>query len=199
MHNPLISANHRCNQPPGRDGHKMITNPLTDSTSTRLSWSAIQAIYVTSAAEHLVGAEILGLSCPLDVFEQLFHDHTDDSELAGVLRLVDWSAVRWEQSDLSGIALRCICVPRSFQHAVDEARWRTAEAGFSDARPEVMAHWAGSRTWSRAPIVVAGDVLQTGLDELIVGFTRLGNLLGALDSQDLLESSRHHVWIGRAA
>jgi hypothetical protein len=33
--------------------------------------------------------------------------------------------------------------------------------------------------------------------ELIVGFTRLGNLLGALDRQDLPEHARHRVWIVR--
>jgi hypothetical protein len=47
-----------------------------------------------------------------------------------------------------------------------------------------MWHWSQARTWIRAPI--------------IVGFTRLGNLLGALDRQDLPESSRHRVWMGGA-
>jgi hypothetical protein len=44
-----------------------------------------------------------------------------------------------------------------------------------------MWHWSGARTWVRSPIVLDGNVLRSGLDELVVGFTRLGNLLGALD------------------
>ena len=50
----------------------------------------------------------------------------------------------------------------------------------------------------RAPIVLNGEILQSGLQyELVVGFTRLGNLLGALDRQDVPESALHVVWIGR--
>jgi hypothetical protein len=61
-----------------------------------------------------------------------------------------------------------------------------------------MEHWAEFHTWIRAPIVLAGDLRQSNLRyELIVGFTRLGNLLGALDRQDLPEHARHRVWIGR--
>jgi hypothetical protein len=88
-------------------------------------------------------------------------------------------------------------VPRSRQHAIDEARQGTARNGFHDERPEVMAQWAEFHTWIRPPILLAGDLLQSNLRyELIVGFTRLGNLLGALDRQDLPEHARHRIWIG---
>ncbi len=177
----------------------MITNASTGTSPPRLTWSAIQQAYAADLPEHFASAQALGLECPLEVFEQLFHDHHDDAELGRVLRFVDWSPVRWEEGDLSGVALRRLGVPRTFQHAVDEARWRTAEQGFEDQRPEVMWHWSEARTWIRSPIVLVGDVLQSGLDELVVGFTRLGNLLGALDRQDLPESSRHRVWVGRSA
>jgi hypothetical protein len=163
--------------------------------SRRLTWTAIRGAYVPNLAEHLARAQALGLDCSLDVFEQFCHEGHDDAELAAILRFVDWSAVRWEEGEPSGVALRRLGVPRTFQRAVDEARWRTAEHGFQDERPEVMWHWSEARSWISAPIVLAGDVLQSGGDELIVGFTRLGNLLGALDRQDLPESRRHRVWI----
>lgn len=156
-------------------------------------------MYVDDAAERLTRARALGLDCPEDVFEQLFHDHHGDDRLAELLRFVDWKAVTWEEGELSGVALRRVGVPRPFEHAVDEARWRTIEEGFNDERPEVMVHWMQAHTWIRAPVVVAGDVLQSLVEyELLVGFTRLGNLLGALDRQDLPESKRHRVWIGSA-
>jgi hypothetical protein len=45
-----------------------------------------------------------------------------------------------------------------------------------------MAHWQEAKTWIQSPIVLAGDLFQTALQyELIVGFTRLGNILGVLD------------------
>jgi hypothetical protein len=106
--------------------------------------------------------------------------------------------VTWEEGALSGVALRYTGVPRPRQHAVDEARQDTARNGFHDERPEVMAQWAEFHTWIRPPILLAGDLLQSNLrHELVVGFTRLGNLLGALDRQDLPEHARHRVWIGR--
>jgi hypothetical protein len=114
--------------------------------------------------------------------------------------LLVWGAVIWLEGDLSRVALRQVGVPRAFEHAVDEARMLTAQDGFYDERSEVMAHWEGERTWIRAPIVLAGEALQSALSyELVVGFTRLGNLLGVLDRQEVPESSLHRVWIGRSA
>ena len=163
-----------------------------------LDWAKIQSVYTVNAAEHSHRAASLRLDSPLDVFEQLFHDHHDDAELGHVLRFVDWAEVSWEEGALSGVALRHTGVPRPYQLAVDEARQETARNGFHDDRPEVMEHWAEFHTWVRAPIVLAGDLRQSNLRyELIVGFTRLGNLLGALDRQDLPEHARHRVWIGR--
>jgi hypothetical protein len=116
-----------------------------------------------------------------------------------VLRFVDWSEVSWEEGALSGVALRHTGVARPYQLAVDEARQETARNGFHDDRSEVMEHWAEFHTWICAPIVLAGDLRQSNLRyELIVGFTRLGNLLGAMDRQDLPEHARHRVWIGRS-
>jgi hypothetical protein len=57
-------------------------------------------------------------------------------------------------------------------------------------------HWRSAGTWLRSPIPVDGDVTSTTLDnECLVGFTRLGNLLGLLDRQDIPEYSNHHVWL----
>ncbi|MGC2461087.1 MAG: hypothetical protein WA446_08975, partial [Steroidobacteraceae bacterium] len=52
----------------------------------------------------------------------------------------------------------------------------------------------------RSPILVAGDVTGTALgNECLVGFTRLGYLLGLLDGQDIPEYAPHRVWLGTAA
>ena len=166
-----------------------------------IRWSDVQGVYSVDLQDHLARAQTLGLTtCPPDVFEQLFHDHHDNPDLATFLRFVDWDAVAWEEGELSGVALRHAGVPRAYQHAVDEARAVTARDGFHDERAEVMAHWATAHTWIRSPIVLTGGVLQTALNyEVIVGYTRLGNLLGVLDRQDLPEWARHRVWIGRPA
>jgi len=166
--------------------------------SMTISWSAVQNTNVPDAAEHLGRAQALGLDCPLDVFEQLFHDHTGDEDFAGVLRFIDWANVQWEEAELSGVALRRVAVPRPYQYAVDEARWRTMEEGIQDERPEIIEHWQTAKTWLRAPILVAGEVIASPLgDECLVGFTRLGNLLGLLDRRQVPEAGLHRVWLGR--
>ncbi len=163
-----------------------------------LSWSAIQNIYSPDPVEYLALAEGLGLQWPLDVFEQLFIDHHGDAEFAELVRLIDWSTIEWSEKRLSGIVLRCVGVPSFYQLAVDEARTRTAEEGFHDEREAVMAHWQEAKTWMQSPIGLAGDLFQTALQyELIVGFTRLGNILGALDRQDLPETAQHMIWLGQ--
>jgi len=178
----------------------MSTEPSSARGPGRLSWATLEDLYADELVEHGRRADSLGLDCPEDVFEQLFHDCHNDRRLAELMRSVDWRAVTWEEDELSGVALRRVGVPRPFQRAVDEARWRTAREGFSDERQEVMTHWAEAHTWIRAPILLAGDTLQLLLEyALVVGFTRLGNMLGALDHQELPEYSRHRVWIGRPA
>ncbi len=163
-----------------------------------LTWNAVQKVYSPDPVEFLAAAEGLGLQWPIDVFEQLFIDHHDDANFANLVRFIDWESVEWREKQLSGIALRRVGVPRTYQYAVDEARGRTAQNGFHDEREEVMTHWHTAKTWMQSPIVVAGDLFQTALQyELIVGFTRLGNILGALDRQDLPESAAHTIWFGR--
>ena len=163
-----------------------------------LTWNAVQEVYAPEPQEHMMRAQALGLSCPLDVFEQLFTDHHDEPEFAKIVAFVDWSGVEWEEGRLTGVALRRVGVPRAYQHAVDEARTHTAEEGFQDEREEVRRHWLASKTWVRSPVLLAGEVLPSALQyELVVGFTRYGNLLGALDRQDVLEQAPHTVWIGR--
>jgi hypothetical protein len=163
-----------------------------------LSWSKIQNLYAPDLETHWQRVSDAGLECPLDVFEQLFFDYHDDVDFSGVVRLIDWQTVQWEEVNLSAVALRRISVPRPYRFAVDEARTRTAEEGIQDERPEVIAHWRDLRTWLRSPILVSGEVTGTFLDaQCLVGFTRFGNLLGLLDRHEIPEAARHLVWFGR--
>jgi hypothetical protein len=165
-----------------------------------IRWSAVQGVYSADVQEHWARSQSLGLNCPLDVFEQLFFDHHGNDDFASIMRFVDWAAVVWEERALSGVALRRVAVPRPYQRAVDEARYRTLAEGLQDNRPEIVERWRTAGTWLRSPILVAGDVTGTALgNECLVGFTRLGNLLGLLDRQDVPEYAAHRVWFGRGA
>jgi hypothetical protein len=164
-----------------------------------IRWAELQSIYIADAPAHWTRARELGLECPFDVFEQLFFDQHGDEEFATIVQPLDWQSVEWQAIELSGAALRRVAVPRSYQRALDEARWRTAQLGLQDERSGVLEHWRREHSWMRSPILIAGSVLGSALGtECLVGVTRLGNLLGLMDREQISEQALHRVWSGAA-
>jgi hypothetical protein len=172
------------------------------------SWARIQRLYDADAIVHWQRCEAEGLPCPQEVFTQLFHaeqvpEGTAASGGPNLLSLdsvrgVDWGRVTWERQEFSGVALRHMRVDREYQHALDEARDYAVSYGIVDDREEVTNHWRDAKSWVVPPIVVSGDLMGGGAGfELLVGFTRFGNLLGMLDRQEVRETQKHLVWIGR--
>lgn len=164
-------------------------------------WGRVQALYAPTLDGHWARCrDELALDCPVDVFEELFFEQHGDPLFAEIYRAVDWQTVTWRETELSGVALRRVAVDAFYQHAVDEARERTLVEGLVDERPGIVAYWVEHGTWFRPPILVTGDVTGNGYQhELLVGFTRLGNLLGLLDREEVPESRRHRVWVGYSA
>ena len=164
-----------------------------------LPWSAIEGLYVGSCELHWQRAQAQGLDCPIDVFEQLFWEHYGDADFARDLHDVDWFQIEWREESFSGVTLRHqIAIPRGYEHAVHEARSRTATLGLEDDREEIVAHWREAQSWLRKPVALSGELLGSNLRyQWRVGFTRLGNALGLLDRQELPEWSVHRVWVGR--
>jgi len=178
----------------------LISKAMTTATPTvsALTWAHIQRLYDSDAAVHLRHCEADGLECPQEVFAQLFHAEANNADFAGLVRAVDWGRVRWGLTEFSGVALRQMLVDRRFQRAVDEARQRAEQFRIRDDRPAVVAHWQDAGTWIVPPVIAAGDVLGSSVGyELLVGCTRLGNLLGLLDREEIPEAQRHLLWVGR--
>ncbi len=162
-----------------------------------IRWSDIQALYDADPAVHRARVRDIGLDAPADVFEQLFHEPHADPLFTSVVHLIDWSGVTWRVVELSGLALAEAQIPREYERAVEEARGRTAQEGLQDERASVVAHWGEEGTWFRAPVLVTGEVVdRLAAYELLVGFTRLGNLLGLMDREEVPSYTRHRVWIG---
>lgn len=114
------------------------------------------------------------------------------------MRSVDWGQVFWELEELSGITLRQVRVDRGYQQALDEARDRATQFGIVDDREEVVEHWRDAHSWMLPPVMVAGEVFGSNAGyQLLVGFTRLGNLLGLLEREEIPEVKRHLAWVGR--
>jgi len=166
-----------------------------------VQWQRIAELYEPDAERHCEKcARNLGLNCPLEVFTQLFHEHHADADFAELYRAVDWGPEVWSVEELSGVQWRQVSVDRGYQHAVDEARWRTVAEGVIDERAAVVAHWGEAGTWLLPPVLVSGEVTGSLLRyECLVGFTRLGNLLGLLDWGEVKDVARHKAWVGRLA
>jgi hypothetical protein len=162
------------------------------------TWSRIQRLYDVDPVVHWQRCESEGLQCPQEVFTQLFHEEANNEDFAVIVRSIDWGRVRWELEELSGIALRHVRVDRGYQHALDEARDEATRFGIVDERPEVVDHWRNAKSWIVPPVAVSCDLLGGGSGlELLVGCTRLGNLLGMLDRQEVPEVQKHLVWVGK--
>ncbi len=162
------------------------------------SWARIQRLHDPDPAVHWQRCAAQGLECPLEVFTQVFTEEANNPDFEAIVRGVDWGRVVWALEEFSGVALRQVRVDRRFQHAVDEARDRTAQFGIVDDREEVLSHWVEQGSWFAPPIMVAGEVLGSNVGyELLVGYTRLGNLSGVLDRKELPEAKKHLVWVGR--
>jgi hypothetical protein len=162
------------------------------------TWSRIQRMYDADAVVHWQRCEAEGLQCPQEVFAQLFHEEANNEDFAVIVRSVDWGRVSWELQEMSGVALRHMRVDRGYQYALDEARDRATQFGIVDEREEVVNHWRDTKSWFVPPVVVSGNLFGGGSGfQLLVGYTRLGNLLGLLDREEVSESQKHLVWIGR--
>jgi hypothetical protein len=162
------------------------------------SWSRIQRLYDADATLHWQRCESEGLQCPQEVFTQLFHEEANSEDFAVIVRAVDWGRVNWELQEMSGVALRHVRVDRGYQYALDEARDRATQCGIVDERQDVVNHWKDAKSWVVPPVIVSGDLQGEGAGfELLVGYTRLGNLLGLLDREEVPESQKHLVWIGK--
>ena len=164
------------------------------------TWARIQRLYHADAVVHWQRCESEGLQCPQEVFTQLFHEEANNEDFAVIVRSVDWGRVMWELQEFSGIALRQVRVDRAFQLALDEARDQAQMYGIVDERVEVVNHWKQAKSWLVVPVVVDVALLGGGSGyELLVGYTRLGNLLGLLDRQDVSEVQKHLIWVGRGS
>jgi len=164
------------------------------------TWARIQRLYHADAVVHWQRCEAEGLQCPQEVFTQLFHEEANNEDFAVIVRSVDWGRVSWELQEFSGIALRQVRVDRAFQLALDEARDQAQMYGIVDERVEVVNHWKQAKSWLVVPVIVDVALLGGGSGyELLVGYTRLGNLLGLLDRQDVSEVQKHLIWVGRGS
>jgi hypothetical protein len=163
------------------------------------TWSRIQRLNDPNADVHWQRCESEGLQCPQEVFAQL-SEQANNENFAVIVRSVDWGRVRWELEEISGMALRHARVDREYQHALDEARDQATRFGIVDERQEVIDHWQEVKSWMLPPVGVACDLLGGGAGlELLIGHTRLGNLLALLDREEVPEIQKHLVWVGKGA
>jgi hypothetical protein len=102
--------------------------------------------------------------------------------------------VRWDLQEISGIAFRHIRVDRQYQHALDAAGDHATRLGIVDGRQDVVDLWRDAKSRILPPVAVSCDLLGGGAGlELLIGCTRLGNLLALLDLEEVSEIQKHLV------
>jgi hypothetical protein len=105
------------------------------------------------------------------------------------------TSARSSISPSPGIALRRSKLDREYQHALDEARNQATSLGIVDFRQDVVNHWREAKSWIAPPLAVSYDLIGGGGAgfELLIGYTRLGNLLALLDREEVSEVQKHLV------
>lgn len=171
-----------------------------DTVVSMLTWTSLQLSFMEDPALHWGQCQARGLVCPVEVFTQLFHDHVGAADVPAVTAAVDWAQIRWSEQAVSGAELRQVYIDRRFEHGVDEAYAATLEAGVTDERPSVIEAWRVEHSWRVPPVLVTGEVIGSDYPHvLLVGNSRLGNLLALLERGEVSPEHRHRVWIGRLA
>jgi len=136
----------------------------------------MQRLYDGDPVTHWERCESEGLQCPQEIFTPLFNEKATAEDFSVIVRSIDWGRVRWELEELSG----------------------ATQFGIVDDRQEVVDHWRDAKSWIVPPVAVACDLLGGGAGlELLIGYTRLGNLLALLDREEVPEIQKHLVWVGK--
>ena len=162
-----------------------------------VTWPLLQSTFLEDPQTHWEHCQSQGLECPLEVFTQLFHESLRTPAVPAITAQVDWTAVRWSQEELAGHELRQVYIDRQFAWGVEEAYLATLDASVSDERPAVIEGWQRQQSWIVPPVFVTGAVIgSASRHALLVGNTRLGNLLGLLVRGEVAPERRHRVWIG---
>ena len=162
-----------------------------------VTWPQLQSSFMEDPREHWDVCQSRGLHCPLDVFTQLFHESVGTDAVPTITAQVDWAQVRWSDEYLAGYDLRQVYIDRQFAWGVEEAYLAALDQGITDERPAVIQGWQRQQSWIVPPVFVTGAVIgSASRHALLVGNTRLGNLLGLLVRGEVAPERRHRVWIG---
>src|ERR1700743_2623285 len=146
------------------------------------TWSRIQRLYDPDPTAHWQRCELEGLQCPARSICPTLSRAIEQRRLCR--DCAQHRLGRRGLQEISGIAMRHVRVAREYQHAPDEARDQATRFGIVDERQEVVDHWRDARSWIVPPVAVACDLLGGGAGrEILIGYTRLVNLLALLDRE----------------
>jgi hypothetical protein len=146
----------------------------------------------------------LQLPIPEDVLEQFLFDHGTKGEFQLQYGNIDLHGLRWELMSIQAAEILGCSVYPEFGRWIETVAGRTRvvpQEGWRAVQlpPGAAQHWQSCGTWIRPPVMLQGEVLKSNRTlHLVEGHTRIGALLGLIQSEALPSSSIHLVWVGNA-
>jgi hypothetical protein len=101
----------------GRADEKMLMTEAWERGLMTITCASVNYHYASNAADHFDRAQAIGLDCPSDVLEQLFYDHHDDEDFAGIVRFIDWATNVWSDLPDWGTCWDCSIARKSREAA----------------------------------------------------------------------------------
>jgi len=137
---------------------------------------------------------------PEDVIEQFYVDHGRKEELQEQYSDLNIGNIHWQERLLGFDEIRTLNVYPEFDNWVKTCKCRSKVVSVNNDWSkiqnslEITSYWEQNHTWVRAPIILEGINSKLSLVE---GHTRLGALLGLVESGMVNKCSQHKVWVGK--
>ena len=139
-------------------------------------------------------------STPQDVIEQFYIDHGRKEEFQEQYSDLDISNIYWSEQVLDFDVIKAFIVYPEFVNWVQSCKLRSKLVAVNNNwlkiqnSQDVINYWKQNHTWVRSPVILKGMNSKLSLVE---GHTRLGTLLGLVESGMISNCSQHLVWVGK--
>lgn len=139
---------------------------------------------------------------PNAVLEQVYSAHGRKLEFQQQYGDLDLQRIEWTMRCIRAEIIIASSVHSEFAEWVNAVAtrataWRAQGWSCIDSRPAIRNHWSTNRTWLAAPVLLAGDLVNSDAKfHVVEGHTRIGLLKGLVVHEVIAADSTHMVWIG---
>jgi hypothetical protein len=139
-------------------------------------------------------------STPEDVIKQFYVDHGRKDAFQEQYSDLDIGNIHWQELLLGFNDISALNIYPEFDNWVQICKHRSTAVSVNNDWSkiqnslDVTSFWEQNHTWVRPPVILEGINSKINLVE---GHTRLGTLLGLVESGMISDCSQHKVWVGK--